>query len=103
MAATMFHQAIGTLEPRGHIGNSALHQECGSIPMRLMARSLKFGTGPLKREHYGSRKRSCGSIQSSSSSSYQTSECNPLNGNTSKKPSTKSCFIWHLIKVKIEI
>ncbi|CAH1443275.1 unnamed protein product [Lactuca virosa] len=95
MAATMFHQSIGTLEPRGYIGNSALHQECGSIPMRLMARSLKFGTGPLKREHYCSRKRSCGSIQasSSSSSSYQTSECNPLNGNTSKKPSEAALIL----------
>ncbi|KAI3736602.1 hypothetical protein L2E82_26490 [Cichorium intybus] len=94
MAATTFHQAIGTLQPQGYIGNSSLNQECGSIPMKLMARNLKIKTGPLKREHYCSIKKSCVSIQASSSS-YQTSECNPSNGtnNNSSKKSGEAALI----------
>ncbi|KAL4559050.1 hypothetical protein LXL04_031183 [Taraxacum kok-saghyz] len=89
MAATTFHQAIGTLEPRGHIGNFTFHQECGSTPMRLTAKSLKVKIGPLK---------SCRSIQSSSSSSssYHTSEYNPSNDtnyNSPKKPSEAALIL----------
>lgn len=100
MAATTFYQAIGTLQSNGYIGNSTHHQECGNVSMRLVTRSFKLETGPLKREGYCSRKRSCRSIEASSSSSYQTSESSPistpLNGtikDPSKKPSEAALIL----------
>lgn len=90
MAATTFHQAISTLQSHGYISNSNLHQECGNISMKLITRGVKLEIGSSQRERHCSRKRS-GSIQASSSS-YQTSESNPisiLSNGTNKDPTKK--------------
>ncbi|MFS7953107.1 putative phosphoglycerate mutase (2,3-diphosphoglycerate-dependent) [Helianthus anomalus] len=89
MAAMASHQSIATRQSHGYIGKSALHQDCGNISMKLF-RGGSFE--PLKREGYCCSKRSCGSIQASSSS-YQNSANNPIlaqSSGTIKDPSKKS-------------
>ncbi|KAJ0580566.1 putative phosphoglycerate mutase (2,3-diphosphoglycerate-dependent) [Helianthus annuus] len=89
MAAMASHQSIATRQSHGYIGKSALHQDCGNISMKLF-RGGSFE--PLKREGYCCSKRSCGSIQASSSS-YQNSANNPIlaqSSSTIKDPSKKS-------------
>ncbi|XP_076900614.1 2,3-bisphosphoglycerate-dependent phosphoglycerate mutase 1-like [Bidens hawaiensis] len=80
MAAMASHQSIATQQSQGCIGNSALHQDCGKISMKLV------------RGGYYCGKRSRGSIQASSSSSSENSANNPIIApliGTSKDPSKK--------------
>ncbi|GJU69353.1 phosphoglycerate mutase 1, histidine phosphatase superfamily protein [Tanacetum coccineum] len=90
MTATTFHQAISTLQSHGYVSNSVLHQECGNISMKLITRGVRLEIGSSQRERHCSRKTS-GSILASSSS-YQTSESNPISipsNGTNKDPSKK--------------
>ncbi|KVH98573.1 Histidine phosphatase superfamily, clade-1 [Cynara cardunculus var. scolymus] len=92
MAATTFHQVIGTLQSHGYICNSTLHQEFGNTSMRSMTRGFRVEIRPLKRERYCSRNKSCGSVQASSSS-YQISAQDPISttsNGTFKDPSKNS-------------
>ncbi|KAI3732845.1 hypothetical protein L1987_64055 [Smallanthus sonchifolius] len=92
MAAMASHQSIASLHSHGCIGSSTLHQECGNVSMKLMRRGFKLEIEPTKREGYCSRKRSCGSIQASSSSLQNSASSpilTPLTG-TKSDPSKKS-------------
>ncbi|KAK1436383.1 hypothetical protein QVD17_02162 [Tagetes erecta] len=86
MVAMASHQSIASLQSRGNIGNSALHQECGNLSMSLIKRGFKLEIELLKGEGYSCRKRSCGSIQASSASNPIST---PLSG-TNKDPFKKS-------------
>lgn len=88
----MFHQSVGTLQSQGYISNSANHQECENISMRLITRGFKIENRPWKIEPYCSKKKSSGYIQASSSSNQASASSpisTPLNG-TTDDPSTKS-------------
>lgn len=82
MAATAFHQAIGTLQTHGNLNKSGLHQEIGSGAVRLPFKGLKFEIGLSKRACHSSSSRNFIVIQASAS---QTSVVDPA-----LSPSNKS-------------
>ncbi|KAL0392329.1 UNVERIFIED_CONTAM: 2,3-bisphosphoglycerate-dependent phosphoglycerate mutase [Sesamum radiatum] len=96
MAATAFHQAIGTLQSHGYFSNSGLNQENGIASFRLISKGLKLDTALLRRETYCSRKRSFSVIEASAS---QTTVFEPVsspsNDSTtdSKKKSNEAALI----------
>lgn len=93
MVAMASHQSIASLQPRGNIGNFALHQECGNLSMNLIRRSFKLEIEVSKREGYSCRKRSCGSIQASSANNPISTPLTGTNKDPSKKSSMVSCQI----------
>lgn len=105
MAATAFHQAIGTLQSRGYFSNSGFNQENGIASFRLISKGFKLDITLLRRETYCSRKRSFSVIQASAS---QTTVFDPLsspsNGTTSdsKKKSSNALSLGFCFKGKNE-
>uniref|UniRef100_A0A5B6ZGT3 phosphoglycerate mutase (2,3-diphosphoglycerate-dependent) n=1 Tax=Davidia involucrata TaxID=16924 RepID=A0A5B6ZGT3_DAVIN len=75
MAATAFHQAIGTLQSHGHLNYSAFHQEFGNASMNLISKGIKVDFGLLRRGSYCSRERNLCAIKASTS---QTSVFDPV-------------------------
>ncbi|KAL8252774.1 hypothetical protein R6Q59_036467 [Mikania micrantha] len=92
MAAMASNQSITSLRSHGYIRNSALRQDCGNISMRVIKKAFKLEIDPSKKEGYCFKKRSCGSIQASSSS-FENPASNPILApltGTDKDPSKKS-------------
>lgn len=94
MAATAFHQAIGTLQIQSH--SLGLRQEIGDGAVRLPLKSFKLELGLSKRACYGSGQRKLSVIQASAS---QTSVADPVlspsnkNTNESRKKSNEAALI----------
>lgn len=92
MAATAFHQAIGTLQSNGYLKNSGLHQEIRDGALRLPLKGFKLELGVSKRACHSSGSRNFGVIQASVS---QTSVVDPVlspankNTNEPRKKSSK--------------
>ncbi|KAF5450851.1 hypothetical protein F2P56_031169 [Juglans regia] len=96
MAASVFHQAIGTLQSHGHFNNSGLHHEQGDNYMRLISKGFKVEIGLSKRGCYRSVQRNIGVVQASTS---QTSVFEPVlspaksNASSSQKKSNEAALI----------
>ncbi|KAK4434179.1 2,3-bisphosphoglycerate-dependent phosphoglycerate mutase [Sesamum alatum] len=96
MAATAFHQAIGTLQSHSYFSNSGLKQENGIASFRLISKGLKLDTALLGRGAYCSRKRSFSVIEASAS---QTTVFEPVSSpsndstSDSKKKSNEAALI----------
>ncbi|KAA8522499.1 hypothetical protein F0562_013140 [Nyssa sinensis] len=96
MAATAFHQAVGTLQPHGYVNHSDFHQEFGNVSMRLISNSIKVNFGQLRRGSYCSRERNICVIEASTS---QTSVFDPVSSpsnnttNDSRKKSSEAALI----------
>lgn len=93
MAATAFHQAIGTLQPHGHFRNSSLNQENGIASFRLISKGFKLDFSLLWRGSYCSSNRSFSGIRASAShSTVSDPVSSPSNGTTSvsKKKSSNA-------------
>ncbi|PON61608.1 Phosphoglycerate mutase [Parasponia andersonii] len=94
MAATAFHQAIGTLQIQSH--SLGLRQEISDGAVRLPLKSFKLELGLSKRACYGSGQRKLSVIQASAS---QTSVADPVlspskkNTNESWKKSNEAALI----------
>ncbi|KAK4381013.1 2,3-bisphosphoglycerate-dependent phosphoglycerate mutase [Sesamum angolense] len=86
MAATAFHQAIGTLQSHGYFSNSGLNQENGIASFRLISKGLKLDTALLRRETYCSRKRSFSVIEASAS---QTTVFEPVSSHQTTRQLTQ--------------
>ncbi|KAL7127790.1 hypothetical protein ABFS83_14G274800 [Erythranthe nasuta] len=97
MAATAFHQAVGTLQSRGQFSNSALNQENGIASFRSISKGLKLDFALLRRETYCSKKRSFSAIQASAPSQTTVFDpvSSPSNGSASdsKKKSSEAALI----------
>lgn len=90
MAATSFHQAIGTLQSRGCFSDHGFKQENGIAQFRFISKGVKLDIALLRRE---TRKRSLSVIQASTSQTvvpYPVSS--PSNGtiSDSKKKSSNA-------------
>lgn len=96
MAASAFHQAIGTLQSHGHFNNSGLHHEQGDNYMRLISKGFKVEIGLSKRGCCRSVQRNIGVVQASTS---QTSVFEPVlspaksNASSSQKKSSKPVIL----------
>ncbi|PIN17000.1 Phosphoglycerate mutase [Handroanthus impetiginosus] len=96
MAATAFHQTIGTLQSRGCIRNSAFSQENGIASFRSISKGFKLDISLLRRDTYCSRKRSFSVIQASSSQATVFDPVSSPSNNTtndSKKKSSEAALI----------
>ncbi|KAK6130702.1 hypothetical protein DH2020_035556 [Rehmannia glutinosa] len=96
MAATAFHQAIGTLQSRGCYSNSGLNQENGIASFRSISKGFKLDIVLLKRGVYCSRKRSFSAVQASASqTTVFDAVSSPSNSSTSdsKKKSNEAALI----------
>uniref|UniRef100_A0A5B6ZIB1 phosphoglycerate mutase (2,3-diphosphoglycerate-dependent) n=1 Tax=Davidia involucrata TaxID=16924 RepID=A0A5B6ZIB1_DAVIN len=96
MAATAFHQAIGTLQSHGYFDHSGFQQEFGNASMRLISKGIKADFGLLRRGSYCSRERNFGVLNASTS---QTSVFDPVlspasnTTNHSRKKSNEAALI----------
>lgn len=89
MAATAFHQAIGTLQSYG-LNNLGLRQEIGDGALRLPVKGFKVELGLSKRAFYSAGSRNFGVIRASGSqTSVADPPLSPSNKNTSE-PRKKS-------------
>ncbi|XP_057469488.1 2,3-bisphosphoglycerate-dependent phosphoglycerate mutase 1-like [Actinidia eriantha] len=88
MAATVFHQAIGTLQSHGYFNNSSFQQEHGNTSLRLISKGFRV--------YYRSKNRSFFVSQASTS---QTSTFSPVsspsknNTTDSRKKSNEAALI----------
>ncbi|KAM7514599.1 hypothetical protein LguiA_004182 [Lonicera macranthoides] len=95
MAATAFHQAIGTLQSRGYLYNEINH-DCGNASVKLISKGFDVDVRLLRSGSYCSRKRSFSLIKASSS---QTTVFNPVStpsnstANDSRKKSNEAALI----------
>ncbi|XP_022866229.1 uncharacterized protein LOC111386032 [Olea europaea var. sylvestris] len=96
MAATSFHQAIGTLQYSGCFSISNLNQENGNSSFRLISKGFKLSIPLLRTGTYCSRKNSFSNIHASTSQSTAFDPVSSsLNGMTSdsKKKSSEAALI----------
>ncbi|KAL8486967.1 hypothetical protein ACS0TY_023600 [Phlomoides rotata] len=96
MAATAFHQGIGSLQSRGCFSDSGFKQENGIASFRWISKGVKLDIALLRRETFCSRKRSLSVIQASTSQTIIPDPVSsPSNGTTSdsKKKSNEAALI----------
>lgn len=99
MAATAFHQAIGTLQSRGYLSNEINH-ECGNASVKLISKGFNMDVGLLRSGSYCTRKRSFSLIKASSA---QTTVFNPIStpsnstANDSRKKSSKTSHSYLIL------
>ena len=108
MAATAFHQAVGTIQAHGYCNGSRSQNEFGMFSARVMSKGVtRIETGSLKRRDYSSSGLKLGVIRASTSN---TSVVDPVslpsnnNASDSRKKSRKSfsfivnidlnCCLW---------
>ncbi|KAL9683704.1 hypothetical protein QQ045_015532 [Rhodiola kirilowii] len=86
--AVASYQAIGSIQPRGHLGDSGLHQEFRNVFVKLSSSNMKFEA------NRAFCKRSIGVVKASSSAS-QSSVVTPSKSasNESKKKSSEVALI----------
>lgn len=91
MAATSFHQAIGTIQYSGCFRNSNLNQVNWNYSFQLISSGFKLDIALLRTGTYCSRKRSFSNIQASTSQSTVfdpvSSPSNGTKSDSKKKPS----------------
>ncbi|CAA2961889.1 2,3-bisphosphoglycerate-dependent phosphoglycerate mutase [Olea europaea subsp. europaea] len=96
MAATSFHQAIGTLQYSGCFSISNLNQENGNSSFRLISKGFKLSIPLLRTGTYCSRKNSFSYIHASTS---QSTVFDPVSSSSkgmtsdSKKKSSEAALI----------
>lgn len=87
MAASVFHQALGTLQSHGYLNNSGLRHELGDNSLRLITNGFKVEIGLSRRGCYPSDHRKFGVVQASAS---QTSVFEPVSSHPSKSNTSSS-------------
>lgn len=93
MAATVFHQALATLQSNCYLGVSGLSQENGNASFRLISKGVKLDINLLGRRTYCSRKRTFSIIEASTSqTTIFGSVSSPSNGATSDSGKKSSIF-----------
>jgi hypothetical protein len=96
MAASAFHQALGTLQSHGYLSNSGLRHELGDNSLRLFSKGFKVEIGLSRKGCYLSDQRKFGVVQASAS---QTSVFEPVlspsksNASSSQKKSSKPVIL----------
>ncbi|XP_059631409.1 2,3-bisphosphoglycerate-dependent phosphoglycerate mutase 1-like [Cornus florida] len=100
MAATAFHQAIGTLQSRGYFSDSFDRHEFENASVRLISKGIKANVGPLRKGSYCSRLRKFSVIKASTSQtlefgSVSSPSTNNSNGNVKKSNEAALILIRH--------
>ncbi|KAE8077347.1 hypothetical protein FH972_015919 [Carpinus fangiana] len=96
MAASAFHQALGTLQSHGYLSNSGLRHELGDNSLKLFSKGFKVEIGLSRKGCYLSDQRKFGVVQASAS---QTSVFEPVsspsksNASSSQKKSNEVALI----------
>ncbi|CAA3000775.1 uncharacterized protein LOC111391082 isoform X1 [Olea europaea var. sylvestris] len=97
MAATSFHQAIGTIQYSGCFRNSNLNQVNWNYSFQLISSGFKLDIALLRTGTYCSRKRSFSNIQASTSQSTVfdpvSSPSNGTKSDSKKKPSEAALIL----------